>query len=312
MISGILQSVKNALVRRGPDSQLVQLALTAHAKARGFTISREGDAFHLRRDTREMVLSKMHYVQVPIMEDCFDLFFETIKARDLNGRRVLDFSGPGLHEYVKSGQAFLFPSIPEDDVMDVYTRQYNPKAGDVVWDVGAHAGATTFFLSQLVGPAGRVYAFEPDEKNFFYLLKNIDRHQLANVVAVKKALSGNTGSAMFSMDGTMSAGITEFMIYAGDASTRSKVETITMEDACEEFGSIPRYVKMDIEGAEVAVINASVEFLRAHSIHFAVESHRLEDGNFTHMLMSQPFKDSGYVVESSNHRGQVFAWAYKG
>jgi hypothetical protein len=30
------------------------------------------------------------------------------------------------------------------------------------------------------------------------------------------------------------------------------------------------------------------------------------------MLMSQPFKDSGYVVESSNHRGQVFAWAYKG
>src|SRR3954453_11510089 len=95
-----LQRAKDALVRRGPDSRLVQMTLAAHAKARGFTFSRRGESLHIRRDHREMVLSKAQYVQVPIMEDCFDLFFETIKAKEVDGYNVLDFSKPGLHEYV--------------------------------------------------------------------------------------------------------------------------------------------------------------------------------------------------------------------
>ena len=45
----------------------------------------------------------------------------------------------------------------EDDCMDAYTASYRPGEGDVVWDVGAHAGMTTYFLSQMVGATGRVY-----------------------------------------------------------------------------------------------------------------------------------------------------------
>jgi precorrin-6B methylase 2 len=52
----------------------------------------------------------------------------------------------------------------EEDSMDAYTAAYRPQPGDVIWDVGAHAGATSYFFAQMVGPAGRVYAFEPDER----------------------------------------------------------------------------------------------------------------------------------------------------
>jgi len=37
--------------------------------------------------------------------------------------------------------------------MDAYTHGYAPQPGDVVWDAGAHAGATAYFLAQMVGPA---------------------------------------------------------------------------------------------------------------------------------------------------------------
>ena len=46
------------------------------------------------------------------------------RGRAIGGREVLNFSKPGLHRYI-GAEAFYFPSIPEDDVMDAYTHSYN-------------------------------------------------------------------------------------------------------------------------------------------------------------------------------------------
>ena len=244
------------------------------------------------------------------MMDCFDLFFRTIRAQSVEGREVLDFSRPGLHEYINRNVGFYFPSVPEDDVMDAYTKEFVPQHGDIVWDVGAHAGATSFLLAQMVGPSGRVYAFEPDESNYEYLLKNLAMHNLSNVVPVKKALSDSTGKATFNMDGTMSAGIHDFLFYSGTGKL-SQVETISLEDACNEFGCVPKYVKMDIEGAEVAAVEGSAGFLRQHPIHFAIESyHRLGD-TYTYTLLDSVFPKLGYQVKSDKYCGQMFTWANK-
>ena len=71
--------------------------------------------------------------------------------------------------------------------MDAYTHGYVPQPGDVVWDAGAHAGATAYFLAQMVGPSGKVYAFEPDQNNYNYLLQNIELHKLPSVITSKAA-----------------------------------------------------------------------------------------------------------------------------
>ena len=41
------------------------------------------------------------------------------------------------------------------------------KPGDVVWDVGANMGLFSFAAAGLAGPAGHVYAFEPDTALWF-------------------------------------------------------------------------------------------------------------------------------------------------
>src|SRR5688500_2639330 len=43
------------------------------------------------------------------------------------------------------------------------------RAGDVVWDVGAHYGYVTPLLARLTGPRGRLHAFEPSRQNRWYL-----------------------------------------------------------------------------------------------------------------------------------------------
>ncbi len=304
----VVQSVKNRLVKMGPKNPLVRTALRIHARQKGFHLSYSPAGIHLSRQGRSMILNEQQFVQVPSMLVCFDLFFSTITVTRRDGIDILDFSRPGLHHYSRRGVSFHFPSVPEDDVLDAYTKEYLPQAGDVVWDVGAHAGATAFFLSQMVGPSGRVYAFEPDESNYAYLLVNLEKHAVTNVYPVKKALSGMSGRACFHMDGTMSAGIHEYLVYSGNGRL-TDVETITIADACAQFGGVPALIKMDIEGAEVAAIEGSADFLSRHSIHFAIESfHRLGD-QYTHQLLERLFPTLGYQVESGSFGGQVFTWA---
>lgn len=303
-----VQLIKDYLVRLGPDHALVHSALWLHARRHGFGLKFGDGCFHIEKPGRVMVLGKAQYVQVPIMMECFDLFFRTLEGRTIEGTTVLDFSKPGLHRYTGSGAEFFFPSVPEDDVMDAYTHWYKPKAGDVVWDAGAHAGATSYFLAQMVGPEGRVYAFEPDDHNYEYLLKNVEFHKLKNVIPVKKALSSATGTADFIMDGSMSAGLSDCLTYQ-DRSHVKTVVTVSLEDACAEFGEAPSFVKMDIEGAEVAAIEGAEAFLKVHPICFAVESYHRVNGELTYKALESLFSRIGYSVRSSDEFGQMFTWA---
>lgn len=308
MSNRLVQQIKENLVRRGPDSALVRSALKLHAQLHGFKVCFSGKKISIARGRREMILNQNEFVLVPIMMECHDLYFRTVTSRIDAGKEVLDFSVPGTHSYKASGTSFYFPSIPEDDVMDAYTFWYAPQPGDVVWDAGAHAGASTYFLSQLVGPQGRVYAFEPDDVGFSYLLKNIELHGLRNVVPVKKALDRDSGTATFNMDGTMAAAINSYLTYSPNANLKT-VSTLSFADACAELGSVPKYVKMDIEGAELGVIGGAREYLKSHPVHFAVESYHLVDGARTYKGLENIFHEIGYDALSSNQFGQMFTWA---
>jgi len=303
-----LQAIKNYLVGRGPDDPLVHTALRLKGLSAGYQVKFVDDRISLQRGSRRILLKKSAYVQVPITMECFDQFFASVFATERDGVSELDFSRPGLFRYKRSGVELFFPDIPEEDSMDAYTYWYTPQPGDVVWDVGAHAGCTSYFLAQMVGPTGRVFAFEPDEHNFECMLRNIAAHKLENVVPVKKALAGETGTMDFVMDGTMSAGLYDYIRY-GDKTKLKTVQTISLEDACREFGSVPQYVKMDIEGSEVPVVQGSAEFLKQHPIHFSIESYHWIGDVLTYTLLEPFFPTIGYEVESSNKFGQMFTWA---
>jgi FkbM family methyltransferase len=54
-------------------------------------------------------------------------------------------------------------------------RAYSPiiQPGNIVFDIGANIGAHTLHFSRLVGPAGKVYAFEPTDYAFSKLRANL-------------------------------------------------------------------------------------------------------------------------------------------
>lgn len=77
------------------------------------------------------------------------------------------------------------------DMETVYAYNYLLKEGDYFIDVGANIGWTTVFASMSVGDSGRVFSFEPDEKNYQLLINNVERNHFQNVTTIKQALSNS-------------------------------------------------------------------------------------------------------------------------
>ena len=80
-------------------------------------------------------------------------------------------------------------------IIEFLLNLVNP--GDVILDIGAWDGTFTLLFSKLVGPRGKVYAFDPDEKTFDNLKNNIHKNKLNNVNIEKVGLSNSVGTNIF-------------------------------------------------------------------------------------------------------------------
>ena len=125
---------------------------------------------------------------------------------------------------------------------------YQPVAGDVVVDAGAGAGTETFVFSQLVGPTGRVIAFEPHPAMFARLERLCSVGGLSNVVCLDVALSDKRTTAML---GDLDDGSASIVDDTGTVSVRVD----TLDGVLDELG-VQRIdlLKMNIEGAEVRAL----------------------------------------------------------
>ncbi|HTS61513.1 MAG TPA: FkbM family methyltransferase [Candidatus Acidoferrales bacterium] len=304
----MIRTLKNRLVALGPDHWAVRAALHLAGLRAGWRLKFSGEAIEMRRGDRVLILPAREYVSVPMMFWYSRLYFETMIPSKRNGLEIWDYSKPEWQTYRRSGLQFFMPALPEDDMMEAYVRFCRPTPGDIVWDVGAHSGVSSYFFSQLVGPSGKVYAFEPDAFNHQCLLRNLERYRLTNVIPVQKALAAKTGTAEFQMLGTTAAGLRESLPYPDAKGDYRQVQTQSLEDACREYG-LPRYIKMDIEGAEVSVISASLDFLRRTPLEFAIESHHLVNNQLTYGTLDALFPQAGYESRSAIEKDLWYTWA---
>jgi hypothetical protein len=72
---------------------------------------------------------------------------------------------------------------------------------------------------------------------------------------------------------------------------------------------VPSYIKADIEGAELAVVESSLEFLKSHPIHLVFESNHVVNGELTSGPLDRMLNGVGYRAWSSDKFGQLFTWA---
>lgn len=131
------------------------------------------------------------------------------------------------------------------------------RAGDVVWDVGANVGHYSVRLAEVVGPQGRVYAFEPSAVNRLQLTKATCTH--ANISIMPYGLSSAAGRLAFAQ-GEDQIGATSRLVRDGDG---SDMVELRRGDALVSGGDAkqPDAIKVDVEGHELDVIEGLGEVL---------------------------------------------------
>src|SRR5206468_779613 len=82
-----------------------------------------------------------------------------------------------------SGRASYFYGNPyRKAVVDAVITALKP--GDVFLDVGAHLGYFAIVAARVVGPSGRVFAFEPHERLQIELRALVSRNQVERIVEI--------------------------------------------------------------------------------------------------------------------------------
>jgi FkbM family methyltransferase len=167
------------------------------------------------------------------------------------------------------------------------------RAGDVVYDIGAHVGYYTLLSARMAGSSGKVFAFEPLPRNARYLERHVELNEAKNVTIIEAAVTDETGTSSFvqsptSLEGRISpeGGLT--------------VETVSLDDLLTS-GRIapPNVVKIDVEGAEALVLaGASAVLERYRPLLFLAihgESARVKCGAY--------LRSVGYVFEALDGLG---------
>lgn len=127
--------------------------------------------------------------------------------------------------------------------------------GDCFWDVGANIGVYTLTAAGLVGPTGRVVAFEPAAHAWQALNDNVALNPGRAIRLVPLALSDHSGQATLHRRAAYADGGASLIPRQGYHQETETVATLPLDDFLAQSGEpSPSFLKIDVEGHEASVL----------------------------------------------------------
>lgn len=201
----------------------------------------------------------------PSFEACYSLV-----TRHRGVERILD----GESFRIDSRVRYLLDHSREPELRSFLRDRLGPK--EVLLDVGAHAGVYVMLFCRW-SPRGMVHAFEPNPGSRHYLERNVRLNGFGSRVLVQEsAVSDRDGRADFfalSREGMSRLG-SENPALRG-RTMRLTVPTTTLDQYCRVNAVHPTWIRMDIEGFEIAALRGAADIIRRGrgSLTIVVEMH---------------------------------------
>ncbi len=203
--------------------------------------------------------------------------------------------------YPSSAYWRLGGNAPE---VEAALRRHAIKPGGVFWDLGAHFGIHAVGMARLLGPNGRVEAFEPDPVS----RRRLDWHRRINRLPDLRihavAASERAGTARLCHYDDLGS-TTSHLPYPGeplDGVASCEVQTVALDDWVSS-GRIrpPDFVKIDVEGHGHAALAGMRATLQTHRPGLIVGIHHEPEYRATLRLLEA----LGYTSEALGDSRQL-------
>ena len=134
---------------------------------------------------------------------------------------------------------------------------------DIMIDIGAHVGMVSILYGKLY-PQLKIYAFEPDPRNYKMMLMNIKLNNVKNITPFNMAVSGDGRELKMCIDPELSAVGTQTSITSGNKKEFYTVQSTTIKDIFEKYNiDTCKFLKIDCEGSEYEILlNTPTEILQ--------------------------------------------------
>lgn len=185
-----------------------------------------------------------------------------------------------------------FKSLPENDLgglINYLMRLVRSKNVRTCLDIGANIGLASLVMAELV-PAGTIFSFEPKPETFAHLEDNVDRNWGWNQISPQPFALGNTsGPIKFAADENMS-----HAAHISVDGTGIDIEQKRVDDFLWGRHLTIDFIKIDVEGFELSVLEGAKETLIRHrpsillefNEYAIIENARIDPVDYLGQLMS--------------------------
>lgn len=192
-------------------------------------------------------------------------------ARFISGKLLPRMAYPVFRGPLKGAKFILGSSAGAGGGASVYFNMSEPeqtlafvntlKTNQVLFDIGANVGYYTIMGARLVGPRGKVFAFEPVVRNLSYLYRHVILNKVSNVTIIPAACSDSVSLARFSAGLNFAMGHLD--THPGNCTTEKfPILSVTVDEVVQKMGVYPDVMKIDVEGAELLVLKGAEATLR--------------------------------------------------
>jgi FkbM family methyltransferase len=174
-----------------------------------------------------------------------------------------------------SEELFLFQAH-EPVATREYLRCLSP--GDHVLDVGSNIGYYALLAAEKVGPSGCVIGCEPAPGVYEILQHNVQRSELQNIKVFPWAVGAKNGNLQF-YESTIPNWGSLFQNNSLMQTRAIMVPAKTVDEIVREVSDFrPTALRMDVEGAELMVLEGAREVLREYKPCLFIEFHNFALG----------------------------------
>lgn len=209
------------------------------------------DKMHKNNKVLYYLSSWMKHTDVQKIEILDDLLIFTTRKRSIKmafrgvDRRGVPFDLLNFGEYEK-----------EDEVVLNYLIESNK----VILDVGANVGWYSILFSRM-NPEASIYAFEPIQETYDYLVTNLTLNACSNVSHYQVGLKDKSGTASYFYFPEGSVLASEENVIECEKAKNVTCPVKKMDEFTDEHKILDKvgFIKCDVEGAEKLVLDGGLE-----------------------------------------------------